>query len=96
MEQNPTSNLAAMSSLLVDAFHKSKTHQVDLEEFFEVNDLALPAAMVVHWRLGDLNATGRQQLVDAWMTLCEQFGAPADGEYWALDDLPGFEGAFED
>ena len=86
----------AKCSLVVDAYANYQRGMSDLGDLFDVQDLAMPGAVVVTSGLGVLNDKGRRYVEEAWLWICDAFGAPTHGEYWAMNDLPGWEGHFED
>ena len=90
------SEFEAKCSLVADAYSKHQRSIADLGDLFEVNDLAAPGAIVVTQGLGVLNQQGRRYVEEAWVSICEAFSVDPVAEYWALNDLPGWEGCFEE
>lgn len=82
--------LASVAAILVEVKNREEALTFDdpaWQEFFRINNLGLPLAMVVHYRLGELNDEGLGYLGEAWAALCGELLVDPEAEFDSFDHM---------
>ena len=84
------SKVSSRASIIVEVYNRKDALSFDnplWQEFFRRNDLGIPAAMTVHYNLGNLTEKGMEYFDSTWVALCKVVMVDSEEEYEFLDDM---------
>jgi hypothetical protein len=75
---------------LLNEFYLNYSHDDEFADFIDMNDLGIPAAVLVVNGGAILTDVGESFVEETWQALCEVLEVDHYGEYTSLDELIDF------